>query len=139
VQEGESPEARGSRQATPICGNNRPTELAANALLNFLSIGAATISHVHTANENCSGNGFFRGTVASILCLARGFNFAGRPNNGLAFRAPQPPRRWRASQPSKIRAVTVNARATEEGLSPARATPPFDEPRSGYAPSPSGV
>jgi hypothetical protein len=31
----------------PICANNRPTELAASVMLNFLLISAATMSRVH--------------------------------------------------------------------------------------------
>jgi hypothetical protein len=55
----------------PICANDRPTQLAAGAILNFLAIGAATIARVRTASEKCSRNGFFRVTAASIHCRAR--------------------------------------------------------------------
>jgi hypothetical protein len=48
----------------PGCANNRPTELAASVMLNFLLISVATISRVHNANGNLSCNGFFCVTVS---------------------------------------------------------------------------
>jgi hypothetical protein len=48
----------------PIRATDRPTELAACAMLNFRLIRAAAIARVHTANEYLSRNRFFRVTVA---------------------------------------------------------------------------
>src|ERR1700674_2964188 len=103
----------------PSCASNRPTELALNTTPNLSLISLATMSRVHNANANFSCNGFLSVTVLQTHCRARAFSLGGLPNNGLAFNAPHPPRRYCASHPYIVRRLILKDRATTSGFSPA--------------------
>src|SRR3984893_13244321 len=51
--------------------------------------------------------------------MARAFSLGGLPNNGLAFNAPHPPRRYCANHPYIVRRPILKDRATTPGFSPA--------------------
>src|ERR1700730_13165144 len=55
----------------------------------------------------------------SAVVGARAFSLGGLPNNGLAFNAPHPPRRYCANHPYIVRRPILKDRATTPGFSPA--------------------